>query len=345
LRSEVALPTMRHRPLLLGLLALYAAPAAALEEESDEFKTENAKLRDEVAKYVYCEADNCYDVLGVKRTAVPFAIKRAYRKFAAEWHPDKNPDPRAREMFQKYTNAYEVLSDSTMRKNYDYLLDHPYEFPMHFMRFGGGSYAPKTDARVAIAICIILVSMMQYVYQVQRRGQLIESAKTTRQYQARLKALVAELGASAKVEGGKPVSGKARQASGSAKGSKKSSSLDDELHAQAEALLLDEMEGELGTPPSVYNTLLFSLGPAARYVYNVVTGEPITATRRALNLSPFDWSRMTAEEQAELVQKELWVAANLEAYQTETGAGVAAKKKGKKALMRSKSGEAVQPMD
>jgi hypothetical protein len=99
----------RHRLLLLGLLALCAGSAAAArEEDGDGFKTENEKLREEAAKYVYCEVDNCYDVLGVKRTAVPFAIKRAYRKLAAEYHPDKNPDPRAKEVFQKYTNAYEV---------------------------------------------------------------------------------------------------------------------------------------------------------------------------------------------------------------------------------------------
>jgi hypothetical protein len=47
---------------------------------------------------------------------------------------------------------------------------------------------------------------------------MIESAKTTRQYQARLKALVEELGASDKAEAGKTASGKARQAAGSAKG-------------------------------------------------------------------------------------------------------------------------------
>ena len=59
-------------------------------------------------RYVYCASDNCYELLGVKRTSVPFAIKRAYRRLAAEWHPDKNPDPRAKEIFTKYANAYEV---------------------------------------------------------------------------------------------------------------------------------------------------------------------------------------------------------------------------------------------
>jgi len=95
----------------LLLLALYLSCAAAQDEEAGEdggFKSENAQRRDEASKYVYCMEDNCYELLGVKRTSVAFAIKRAYRKFAAEWHPDKNPDPRAKEIFQKYTNAYEV---------------------------------------------------------------------------------------------------------------------------------------------------------------------------------------------------------------------------------------------
>lgn len=298
-------------------------------------------------RYVYCASDNCYELLGVKRTSVPFAIKRAYRRLAAEWHPDKNPDPRAKEIFTKYANAYEVLSDPEMRKNYDYFLDHPYEFPMHFIRFGSGSYAPKTDARIAIALCIVLISIMQYVYQVQRRSNLIESAKTTRQYQTKLKALMEELSDTGAKGGMKPTSGKARQASGSAKGSKKGgASTNDEIRTAAEAKLLEEMEAELGTPPSIYDTLLFSIGSIARYIYNVATGEPVTATRRALGLSSFDWSRVPEEEKAALVERELWVKENLEAYLQETGVGIVAeKKKGKKAAMRKKGMGVPEPMD
>ena len=165
------------RSLRLLAVAVLAVAAAQEEEEEGDFKSENARRRDEAAKYTYCEEDNCYDLLGVKQTSLAFAIKRAYRRLAAEWHPDKNPDPMAREKFQKFANAYSVLADTEMRANYDYLLEHPMEFPMHFMRFGSGQYAPKTDPRVALALCVLLVSAMQYVYRHQTRANLLASAK------------------------------------------------------------------------------------------------------------------------------------------------------------------------
>ena len=112
------------RSLRLLAVAVLAVAAAQEEEEEGDFKSENARRRDEAAKYTYCEEDNCYDLLGVKQTSLAFAIKRAYRRLAAEWHPDKNPDPMAREKFQKFANAYSVLADTEMRANYDYLLEH-----------------------------------------------------------------------------------------------------------------------------------------------------------------------------------------------------------------------------
>ncbi|KAI0890945.1 DnaJ-domain-containing protein [Annulohypoxylon nitens] len=61
-----------------------------------------------------------YDVLGVKPTATELEIKKAYRKLAIVHHPDKNPnDPTAHEKFQDIGEAYQVLSDSDLRKAYD----------------------------------------------------------------------------------------------------------------------------------------------------------------------------------------------------------------------------------
>jgi molecular chaperone DnaJ len=61
-----------------------------------------------------------YDVLGVNRDAPEEEIKRAYRKLAMKWHPDRNPDnPKAEERFKEAKEAYEVLTDAQKRAAYD----------------------------------------------------------------------------------------------------------------------------------------------------------------------------------------------------------------------------------
>lgn len=61
-----------------------------------------------------------YEVLGVDKSATPDAIKKAYRKLAIQYHPDKNPgDKEAEEKFKEINEAYEVLSDENKRSQYD----------------------------------------------------------------------------------------------------------------------------------------------------------------------------------------------------------------------------------
>jgi curved DNA-binding protein len=65
-------------------------------------------------------ADDLYSVLGVAKSAEPDTIKKAYRKLAAQLHPDKNPgNKKAEERFKKVNHAYDVLGDAKKRKLYD----------------------------------------------------------------------------------------------------------------------------------------------------------------------------------------------------------------------------------
>ena len=61
-----------------------------------------------------------YDVLGVNRSSNEKELKKAYRKLAMKYHPDRNTeDASAAEKFKEATEAYEVLSDSSKRSAYD----------------------------------------------------------------------------------------------------------------------------------------------------------------------------------------------------------------------------------
>jgi molecular chaperone DnaJ len=61
-----------------------------------------------------------YEVLGVAKDATAGEIKKAYRRLAHQYHPDKNPsDSAAEERFKEATHAYDVLGDPDKRQKYD----------------------------------------------------------------------------------------------------------------------------------------------------------------------------------------------------------------------------------
>ncbi|KAF7719574.1 DnaJ domain-containing protein [Penicillium ucsense] len=81
-----------------------------------------------------------YDALSIQPSASQDEIKKAYRKAALKWHPDKNKnDPKASEKFKEVSQAYEVLSDPEKRKVYD-------QFGLEYLLRGGPAPSPGGGA-------------------------------------------------------------------------------------------------------------------------------------------------------------------------------------------------------
>jgi molecular chaperone DnaJ len=65
------------------------------------------------------EKRDYYEVLGVSKDSSEDAVKKAYRKLAMKYHPDRNKEPDAEEKFKEISEAYGVLSDDEKRQKYD----------------------------------------------------------------------------------------------------------------------------------------------------------------------------------------------------------------------------------
>ncbi|EGB06143.1 hypothetical protein AURANDRAFT_29566, partial [Aureococcus anophagefferens] len=106
------------------------------------------------------QSDDYYKVLGVHRSADDSQLKKAYRKLAIKYHPDKNPDDkRAEEYFKAVAEAYDVLSDPQKRAGYDRFGKDGAKaaeqgqdmggMGQGFGGFPGGSRGPQMDGRRA----------------------------------------------------------------------------------------------------------------------------------------------------------------------------------------------------
>ncbi|GFU49415.1 dnaJ homolog shv [Trichonephila clavipes] len=154
-----------------------------------------------------------YSILGVSRTATLNQIKKAYRKLAKEFHPDKNPDdPHAQEKFQDLGAAYEVLSDEDKRKTYDQFGEEGLKndafsggsdpFASFFGDFGfftGGNRQGSREIPKGGDIIMDLWVSLEELYsgnfvEVVRNKPVIRPAKGTRQCNCRQEMVTRQLG-------------------------------------------------------------------------------------------------------------------------------------------------------
>uniref|UniRef100_A0A672YQZ8 DnaJ homolog subfamily B member 14 n=1 Tax=Sphaeramia orbicularis TaxID=375764 RepID=A0A672YQZ8_9TELE len=120
-KAEKLYPTDRAKALLDALTKMGSSQStgAQPESESPESGGQDSKgfTKEQVEELKRCK--DYYEVLGVSKEANEDELKKAYRKLALKFHPDKNHAPGATEAFKKIGNAYAVLSNADKRRQYD----------------------------------------------------------------------------------------------------------------------------------------------------------------------------------------------------------------------------------
>lgn len=136
---------------------------------------------------LYCNTENCYDVLSVTRQSTRSEIAKSYRQLARKYHPDLqrgDADAKAEseENFKRIANAYEILKDEESRTDYDYMLDNPDEYYAHYYRYYRRRVSPKVDVRLVIVAALTIVSAIQYYSAWQRYEDAIKYFLTVPKY-------------------------------------------------------------------------------------------------------------------------------------------------------------------
>lgn len=153
------------------------------------------------ASYVenyYCGDDNCYELLGVPREATKQEIRKAFRTQSQFHHPDKFQDHAEKEAaeirFKRYSTAKDILLDSEIRADYDYMLDHPDEFYMNYYRAWRRRNYPNVDVRIVLAVTISIISAIQYYNGWSKYNEAISYFSSTTKYRNKAVELAKEQG-------------------------------------------------------------------------------------------------------------------------------------------------------
>lgn len=267
------------------------------------------------AANLYCGEENCYQLLGLERGAEASDIKKAYRKLALKWHPDKNRRPEAVETFRRISRAHEVLSEEKLRSAYHYFLDHPEERYANYYNYYHAAYAPQTPLWMVISGALLFLSGLQYINSSWRYSRMMKAVMYQPQFRRRVNDMFeAEV---ARLKG------------------KLNKTEKDLLKVKVEADVLEtqvQLEGSGFAKPSLRSlvgvralvlpySLSVSCYESLRWVWRFsIQGEAYGEeectylTRRALGTSEGHWSQLPEEQRQELLSRRLWEADNAKAF-------------------------------
>ncbi|ONK78020.1 uncharacterized protein A4U43_C02F13360 [Asparagus officinalis] len=264
---------------------------------------------------IYCDEDDCYDLLGVTQSANASEIKKAYYKLSLKHHPDKNPDPESKKLFVKIANAYEILKDEATREQYDYAIAHPEEVFYNAARYYHAYYGHKTDPRAVLVGLLLVVSALQYLNQCSRYSQAINMVKKTPAFKNKLKALELERsgGVTNKKKGHKQMDKKVEE------------DLSNELELQIQGAEKPSMWNLFAVqflllPYTLGKILYWQLCWFWRYQIKKASytwDDACYLTRTCLKLPPEHWENINDQMKDDLVLKRLWEKNNMENYLAE----------------------------
>ena len=114
----------------------------AHDHDNEEASTSSANFSQDQVEAVkrIRKCKNYYEILGVKKEVTETELKKAYRKLALAFHPDKNKAPGASEAFKAIGNAYAVLSEPEKKRQYDLYGDEDVSSPRSRGRNSNGSF-------------------------------------------------------------------------------------------------------------------------------------------------------------------------------------------------------------